>query len=212
MEFAYPKFGVEIERCIIPPQLSWPEPGAAMDDTSLGCNRSYLDLRRLTWLEARRVYSIEGEHIARIEASPIPEQEYDHIEDELYDDPEGIYGLDIGIASTVVALSAARCIPFSSCNGGTFGGSHHELHPVVAFFSRPETFSLLSECAEKTNSGLSLGQMGNLIVYVNDIRNMRAFAWALISRRSFFRNLRFSTHRPTQCRPLSQSHNQLNLL
>ena len=137
-------------------------------------------------MEARRVFSVEGEYITRIETSADPDEEYDLIEDELYDDPEGIYGLDIGVASTVVALSAARCIPFSSCNGGAFGGSHHEFHPVVAFFSRRQTAPLLLECAEETNSGLVSENTGNLVVYADDIRNIRAFACALIARSSTF--------------------------
>ena len=211
MVFTYPQFDVIIERRVTPARLSWPEPGEAMNERSLGCNRSYIDLRRLTWMEARRVYSVEGEYITRIETSADPEKEYDLIEDELYDDPDGVYGLDIGVASTVVALSAARCIPFSSCNGGAFGGSHHESHPVVAFFSRHQTAPLLLECAEKTNSGLELGSIGNLIVYADDIRNIRAFARTLIARSSTFRRLRFSKGRGKESELTSQQQYQLEL-
>ena len=68
----------------------------------------------LTWREVKRVYSVERNYIARIEASTDPEEEHTMFEDKLYEDPEGIYGLDIGVASTVVTLSTARCISFSS--------------------------------------------------------------------------------------------------
>ena len=139
MVFTYPHFDVEIERYVVSERLAWPAPGEAMHESALGCNRNYIDLRRLPWLEAKRVYSVEGKNIARIEASQDSDEEYELIEEELYEDSNGIYGLDIGVASAVVALSATRCIPFSSCNGGAFGGSHYESYPVVAFFAQPET-------------------------------------------------------------------------
>lgn len=209
--FSYPHFDVEIERSIEPEHLAWPEPGEAMDESSLGCNRNYVDLRRLPWLEARRVYSVEEKIFARIEASQDPDKEYELVVEELYEDPYDIYGLDIGVASAVVALSAARCVPFSSCNGGAFGGSHHESHPVVAFFAQPETTPLLLECAEEANSGLSMGKFGNLVVYADDIRNMRAFAHALFKRRSNIRKLRFSANSRKRKQPDSQDQKQLNL-
>jgi hypothetical protein len=103
--------------------LAWPEPGAAVDDGGLGCNRSYVDLRRLSWSEARRVYQLETKLMARVEASEDPMEEWAVIEDALYDEPDDhLYGLDLGVASSVVALSAARYVPFSSCNAGVFGG------------------------------------------------------------------------------------------
>lgn len=190
--FTHTIFEVEVERNVLTEQLGWPEPGAASTDSGLGLNRSYADLRRLPWSEAKRVYALEEKLIARIEASDDPDEEYKIIEDELYADPEGIYALDIGIASTVVALSAARCVPFSSCNAGAFGDSHHEQYPVVAFYARPEMVVLLLECAEASGVGLRNEDGGGLVVYSADIRHMRAFAQALIQRRGAFRALRFS--------------------
>ena len=213
MAFTYPRFDVTIERRVVSEHLAWPASGEAMNEGTLGCNRSYVDLRRLTWLEARRVYSVEDVLLARIETSSTPNEEHGLIEDELYEDAEGIYGLDIGVASAVVALSAARCVPFSSCNGGAFGGCHHESHPVVALFARPETTSLLVECAEEADCGLLSGEMGHLVVYANDIRNMRAFSTALIGRRSTFRQLRFSSSRSggKKHQRHSQDHKQCEL-
>jgi hypothetical protein len=193
--FTHTIFEVEIERNVITEHLGWPEPGAASTDSGLGLNRCYADLRRLPWSEAKRVYAREEELVARIAASDDPEEEYEIIEDELYEDPEGIYALDIGLASTVVALSAARCVPFSSCNAGAFGGSHHELYPVVAFYGRPEMLVLLLECAEVSGVGLCNENGGGLVVYAADIRHMRAFAHALIQRRAASRALRFSRQR-----------------
>jgi hypothetical protein len=156
----------------------------------------YVDLRRLPWSEAKRVYALEEELIARIEISDDPKREHEIIEDELYEDPEeGIYGLDIGIASTVVALSASRCVPFSSCNTGAFGDFHHEGYPVVAFYGRPEMLVLLLESAETSGVGLCNEDRGGLVVHAADIRHMRRFAHALIQRRAVFRTIRFSRQR-----------------
>jgi hypothetical protein len=179
--FTYPIFDVEIERNVDADRLGWPEPDeAAATNSALGGNRSYVDLRWLPRSEAKRVYRCEEELIARLEASDDPEEEYEIIEEELYEDPEGIYGLDLGVASTVAALSAAGCVPFSSCNGGAFGGSHHEWYPVVAFYGRAAMAELLLECAETSGVGLCNEDGGHLIVYSADIRHMRAFAQALI--------------------------------
>jgi len=190
--FTHTIFEVEIERNVVTEDLGWPEPGAASTDSGLGSNRCYVDLRRLPWSEAKRVYACEEELIARIEASGDMEKEYEILEDELSEDPDRIYALDIGIASTVVALSAARCVPFSSCNAGALGGSHHELYPVVAFYGRPEMLVLLLECAEVSGVGLCNENGGGLVVFSTDIRHMRAFAHTLIQRRVAFRALRFS--------------------
>lgn len=189
--FSYPVFEVEIERNVTAALLGWPEPREAETDSGLGGNRSYIDLRQLSWSEAKRVYAYEEKLIARIESADDPDEEYEIIDEELYEDPEGIYGLDLGVASTVVALSAARCLPFASCNAGAFGGSHHESHPLVAFYGRAEMAGLLLECAEAAGAGLCNHDGGRLLVYAADIRHMRAFAHALIERRGAFRALRF---------------------
>jgi hypothetical protein len=62
----------------------------------------------------------------------------DEIADEFYEDP-GLdpYGLDVGVASTVVALSPLGCVPLSSCNGGCYGDFHHESHPLIVFCAKP---------------------------------------------------------------------------
>jgi hypothetical protein len=38
----------------------------------------------------------------------------------------------------VLALGAAGCIPFWSCNGGAFGGDHSSPVPTVKFFAKAE--------------------------------------------------------------------------
>lgn len=181
----YPAFDVDIERRVDAALLGWPERGEAETDSGLGGNRAYIDLRRLTWSEAKRIYDFEGELITRIEAADDPYEQYEIIEEELYEEPEGIYGLDIGVASTVVALSACRCVPFTSCNAGALGGgSHLEWHPLVAFYAPAAVAELLLRTAEEAGVGLTNDEGGRLLVYARDIRDMRNFARLLIDGRS----------------------------
>lgn len=145
---------------------------------------------------AKRGYRYETDLVSRLENSHDLDDEYPSIEDELYEDPDGIYGLDIGVASTVVALSAARCLPFASCNGGAYGGGrHHEWHPLVAFFGRPQMAALLLECAEQSGVGICSRPAGDVLVYAADVRDMRSFADALMQRSSQFRRLRLSARK-----------------
>lgn len=58
--FTYPVYDVEIVREIDPGSLGWPQPGEAQDETGLGSNRSYVDLRRMTWAEARAIVKRES--------------------------------------------------------------------------------------------------------------------------------------------------------
>jgi hypothetical protein len=176
--FSYRKFDVEIDRRLAVERLSWPGRGEADDESSLGLNRSYMDLRGYTWAEAKQAFEAENELIVRLETSADPENEYYAIEDEIYDH---LYCLDLGMASTVLALSAAKCIPFSSCNAGALDGGHHNEHyPVVAFYARPAIAEIILTCVEEAQIGLEMSDQGFLVAYADDIRAMRRFATVLM--------------------------------
>lgn len=176
--FEHKKFDVDIQMIGASPVLRWPEPGEAGGESNLGGNRSYSDLRGIRWSEAREMMETESSLIIRIELADDPEAEYLDIEEESYQGAFDLCGLDVGVASTVAMLSAAGMITCSSCNGGAFGGSHHEVHPLVAFFAKPFHLPILMRCAEKANVGLECLQ-GTLVAYADDIRCMMHFAAAL---------------------------------
>lgn len=180
--FEHKKFDVELERIAESPSLGWPEPGEAGSERNLGGNRSYSDLRGIRWSEAREMLESEGSLIKRIELADDPEAEYLDVEEESYEAAFDLCGLDLGVASTVAMLSAAGMITCSSCNGGAFGGHHHELYPLVAFFAKPYHLPVLMRCAEKANIGLECSE-GMLVAYADDIRCMMDFA-ALLSKSS----------------------------
>jgi hypothetical protein len=186
--FTHKKFDVEIARKVDRGELGWPEGGAAQDDTGLGGNRAYIDLRRMTWAEARSAADLEREMIARIESAPDPEAEYEAVEDELFESDQGLYGLDLGVAGAVIALSAAGCVPCASCNAGAFGGRHHESHPLVVFYAHAEAVDALMAAAEEAEIGLEGGEW--LVAYADDIRKMMRFAVTLSARSGMFRAAR----------------------
>lgn len=205
--FTHLNFEVGIVRRVEEAKLRWPEPGEATEDSGLGCNRLYADLRRLSWTQANGVFVREGELIARIEISKDSEAECEAVEEEFADGDAGLFGLDLGVASTVACLSAARCVPFSSCNAGAFGGRHHESYPVVAFFARPQMLGLLLASAVETEIGFENKDDGCVVAYADDVRKLRRFAESLINKRALFRAVRLrqrtreaATPRPEQYR------------
>ena len=197
---------VEIRRQVDMSELSWPARDRDLtDDSGVGCNRLYIDLRRMPWSEARRVLEIEEVHLLREDEVAVsgdiaggkPEQEVrqrptnddtdvdndDDEDDELY---EELYGLDLGVASAVLALSAAGCIPFASCNGGP---GHLELYPVVVCWARVQRVLDLLEVAEEAGCGLENANDGAVLVYADDVHKMLAFARILIGRRKGLRKI-----------------------
>lgn len=179
-------FDVPIEREAVW-GLDWPDEERLETDSGLGGNRQYVDLRDFDWEDYAEAAACEVNLIARLESLEDDDARSELIEVlENYDDPDidfgALMGLDIGVASVVLALSASGCAPFTSCNGGAFGDSHHESHPLVAFFARQAVAPLLLECAEETDVGLVRAE-GGLLVYSRTIGGMLAFGAALYRRR-----------------------------
>lgn len=193
MKFVHKKFDVQVTRQFNPALTSWPKPEEVMDDCHPGGNQDYADMRGISWPGAWEIQDLESEYIQRIEQVPLPSGanpfDVEDLFDELFDQIElaEIMGIDIGVASTVAVLSASGFIPCSSCNGGAFGGRHHELYPLVAFYAYPEAIPLLVQCAEASGVGLDNGKGWApddlpIVVYADDVRNMRAFANELSKR------------------------------
>jgi hypothetical protein len=184
------RFDVQIERNVTGDRLIWPKGTQVESDSGLGCNREYCDLRGISWAEAREIHAWESELIRQIEDGSQPGEGFSSMEEKLAYSDELLMGLDIGVASTVAALSAARCVPVTSCNGGAFGTRHHEDHPLVLFSARSQQVELLLQAAEQAGAGLVNAPSGYLLVYANDIKQMMDLAWGLISMRGKFRRLR----------------------
>jgi hypothetical protein len=194
--------------------LAWPEEERLETDSGLGGNRQYVDLRDCDWKDYAEAAACEADLISRLEGLEDDDARAELIEAwESYNDSDvdifALMGLDIGVASVVLALSASGCAPCTSCNGGAFGDGHHESHPLVLFFSRQSLAPLLLECAEETDVGL-VGAEGGLLVYSRTIGGMQAFGAALHRRRDEIRavNLRAEPRRETDD---DIDHDQLDL-
>ena len=211
MTFNYQIFDVEIERQVDPSRLTWPTPEEDQEDSSffglLVGNQLYCDLRDISWAVARHVIEIEERCVKHIEESAKPSEIgsfvvadaaeflWDWDLENLWDEIGAVVTLDVGVASTVAALSATGCTPFTSCSAGAFGGWHPEDYPLVAFYARPEAVPLLMKCAEKAGVGLEnmTGHVERdhpLMVYADDIRKMRDFANVLSEQSANFRRIR----------------------
>jgi hypothetical protein len=103
----------------------------------LAGNQMYQDLRGYGWFDVARTVEVERRLIAQLQGSADLEAEAARIDDERLDcfkPSEGLWGLDIGVASATIALSALGAIPVGSCNAGGFGGHHQGGYPYVSFF------------------------------------------------------------------------------
>ena len=75
--------------------------------------------------------------IRKVASDPCTKAEATRIDDErldCFEPSDGLWGLDIGVASATIALSALGAIPVGSCNAGGFGGHHQGAYPYVSFF------------------------------------------------------------------------------
>lgn len=204
--FRHRVFDVEIERTANAANLDWPEGERFKSDSGLGGNRLYEDLRRQPWWLYKEALAYERAFIRQFETAPDDDARADLIEalDE-DEDAACLCGLDPGVASCVLALSASRCAPFTSCNGGAFDGGHLESYPLVSFFVRPALLPPLLSCAEQTKVGL-IDYGGALQVYARQITQMIAFAEILYGRRRELAAIRLAPERPG-----SKDNRQLSL-
>ena len=173
-----PIFELEITRVIRPDDLAWIEGEDASDDTGLGCNRDYRDLRTTTWTEVDEVITIERQRFEQSEAWG-------------FMDSHEIRELDVGVAGATMALAAAGCVPFTSCNGGALGGRHQEEYPLVAFYLPTGAVDLVMSAAEEAGVGLFQdSDYGTVHVFGRGIGDLHAFALALVDRKAALRNQR----------------------
>ena len=139
-----------------------PDEALVASGATPGGNRLYADLRgTFDWNDARRTLredrviarhlrSLTSYWAMREEASCVL-AERAGIDPETYwlDQFEAspFSHLDVGVASSVVALVALGAAPIISCNGGIFDDAHFHPHPLVAFFAPTEAGDMILDAA-----------------------------------------------------------------
>lgn len=169
-------FHAPLLRAIDAQALAVPDVDAASQDEFEG-NAYYMDLRGFRLADAASVLQRERSIVAGWQESGVL---LELEEDESGDDP--LPHLDTGVASAVVALSVAGCVPFTSCNAGAFGGVHSAPFPIVRFFAPANVVDLLLSCAEEAGVGLQLDDDGCVELSAVQITDMMNFADTLVAR------------------------------
>lgn len=143
--------------------LTETEAGEADESGQLAGNHMYQDLRGCGWDDLSRALDLERQFMARLQGAEDLEDEAARLDEErldCFEPSDGLWELDIGVASATVALSALGAVPVGSCNAGGFGGQHQGGYPYVAFYlgiAAPATIVALARAA---NVGLRSDETG----------------------------------------------------
>lgn len=153
---AYP--GADDGRRLIDPsclrRLTDDELDVADEEGDLAGNQHYLDLRATSLADLSHALDWEAALIVQVRRSEDPAE----AELAVYasrppdDERESLWNMDLGVASASVALAVAGACPFTSCNGGTFGGVHDKARPQVRFYLQDAELDVLRDWAEKAGA------------------------------------------------------------
>lgn len=198
MAFKHCQFPVSIsvDECT---EVGWPDWIDMGDDSGLGANRQYEDLRNMSWELVQEAFEAEKSAINEFiltgggggEEAEFGEDDGEDDVSEVELDP--LWGLDMGVASAVLALSAAGCVPFTSCNGGAFGGGHYEKYPLVGFYLPRQLATILPRIVADAGVGLYQHGGGVFQVYANEIPAMMRFAERMLAHQDGFSSIRTAT-------------------
>ncbi|MDQ0839183.1 hypothetical protein [Sphingomonas faeni] len=164
--------------------LRWPSNDQAANGKKWVVNHMYRDLRSFSWQAAGEMLAVEADAMT---ALSVMTDEGDRAR--FIGAPRlvsSLRQLDLGVAGTVAALSAARCVPIMSCNAGAFGGRHSEVAPVIGFYARGAAAPLLVAIAAETGVLLRNHRYGDLAVEATTIDRMHAFGRSLFEHRDAF--------------------------
>jgi len=197
---------VEIERNVDTSRMRWPMREILTGQDGEGVNRLFCDLSGMPWAIVERLIEYEEPKVSAVDSR---EAGTDDVFERRDVDPW--FGLDLGVASAVGALSAANCFPVWSCNGEP---KHTESLPTILFRARVTRVPDLLEVAEEAGCGL-INNFEHLELYATHVRHFIAFARALLARRSrlrpVYRRRRGGTTRRIRYPHGKQSTGQLRL-
>jgi hypothetical protein len=155
------------------------------EEDGLEGNHQYRDLRGIDWVQVEAALKKEADLFDRLAAASDVDTEAELIEEEraVADFPEDdLWGLDIGVISATLALSALGATPFFSCNAGGFGGHHVAVFPHVTFFLPRSTAAEVLAIAKAADVGLDLVEGGTARVYGQTDFDLHRFASCALNR------------------------------
>lgn len=151
-------------------------------------NQQYQDFRSFSWEQVGQAIELEIKLIDRLRSADDIEVEAEILAEEISAEiTEGadLWGLEIGVASAVLALSALGCIPVVSCSAGAFGGRHPSAFPYVAFFAKGKLVAALIALARASNVGLDSIEEGMLRLFSDRDIGLLDFAKAAFESSKF---------------------------
>jgi hypothetical protein len=149
------------------------------DEETMSCedglveNHYYMDLRGLSKTDFDFAWEAETKILAAVEEGL--DLEADEAYDQYIDEMQALWGCDPGVATTVVALSVAGAVPFSSC--ASYPGTHYKHHPLVACWAPRDLESAILEAARQAGVEVSAAASpGILVWHPSNFEPMREFA------------------------------------
>ncbi len=155
------------------------------EEDGLEGNQQYRDLRGMTWAQVAAALLKEAEFFDRLAAAADLDEEAELIDEEREEadfPDDDLWGLDVGVISATLALSALGATPVSSCNAGGFGGHHVAAFPHVAFFLPRSAASEVLAIAEAADVGLDVVEGGIARLYGRTDFDLHRFAQFALNR------------------------------
>lgn len=137
--------------------LSEKEASNAEVEGCLAGNQHYSDFRGMTFADLEATMVREDGLVDTLEAvGDTAELEERFVQERgtAFEPVDDLWGLDVGVAGAVIALSALGATPVSSCNGGNYGTLHQSHYPYVAFYLADADLAVLLRMAEVEDLGL----------------------------------------------------------
>lgn len=157
----------------------------AGEDVGLEGNHLYRDIRFVEWDFVAAALQAEAALFDRFKAALDIDLEHEVWREELEaaDTPEeDFWGLDLGVISAVVALSAMGAVTVRSCNAGGFGGRHAEAFPLVTMFLPRMIAAEVFAVAEAADVGLEMIEGGLVRMYGRTDFDLHRFARIALAR------------------------------
>lgn len=149
------------------------------EEIGLEGNQQYRDLRGVSWDVVSQAVERERQLFERFAQADDLDAEAEAYAQELEDaelPEEDLWGLDVGVISAVLALSAMGAVTVSSCNAGGFGGRHVEAFPLVVFYLPPDLAPSLLTMAGAADVGLDMLEGGLVRLFGRTDYDLHRFA------------------------------------